>query len=156
MTGKTLNLVVKMRIYIFWCCVCWTNKPYRWACSSRVKIKISMPSLKMLRIQNDKDILETFRALPVFSLTSRCRSCQVLPILLLFPEQINHKIIGFVTGWSKLDFEESAGWMSKECGLVKRVRIGLSFHVIFCPVKRVCTVLVILHINILGLTQVYQ
>ena len=30
------------------------------------------------------------------------------------------KIIGFVTGWSQLDFEESADWMSKECGLVKR------------------------------------
>ena len=54
---------------------------------------------------------------------SRCRLCQVLPVpgFFYFPEQINDKIIGLVTGWSQLDFEESAGWMSKECGLVKRL-----------------------------------
>ena len=55
-------------------------------------------------------------------------------LLFDFPEQINNKIYGLVTGWLQLDFEESADWMSKERGLVKReyglVYVFMSFSVL--------------------------
>ena len=60
---------------------CEADKTNRWACSSRVKVKILLHVFKILRIHSDKILMDIFQALPVLFSMSQFRLCEVLPIL---------------------------------------------------------------------------